>query len=102
LDWRLAQYLNRQGAPGSNSDIVCRVARAGDLSVFSEFGGEPQLELGPAPIQISGAIYEVVVAKIAINLVMRRVVRRLTCCPKYCAAGSAMKLDFPGVESELD
>ena len=60
------------------------------------------LELGPAPIQISGAIYEVVVAKIAINLVMRRVVRRLTCCPKYCAAGSAMKLDFPGVESELD
>jgi Helicase conserved C-terminal domain len=30
LDWRLAEYLNRQRSGDPNADIICRVARAGD------------------------------------------------------------------------
>jgi hypothetical protein len=65
LDWRLAQYLNRQVTGGSNGDIVCRVARAGDRPILflPSSATNLNLELGPAPIQISGGIYEVVIRR---------------------------------------
>ncbi|RVJ12582.1 DUF3427 domain-containing protein [Sinorhizobium medicae] len=70
LDWRLAQYLSRSGAP--SADVVCRVSR--------NTGGQPILFLPPAsgsrPLE-EGALEIIVenramiatVAKIAINVV---------------------------------
>jgi hypothetical protein len=73
LDWRLAQYLSRQVAGDSSADIVCRVARAGDRPILflPSSATNLNLELGPASIQISGEAYEVVIAKIAINVIRR-------------------------------
>jgi Domain of unknown function (DUF3427) len=73
LDWRLAQYLSRPAATDATADVVCRVARAGDRPILflPSSAMSLSLDLGPAPIEIMGEVYEVVIAKIAINVVRR-------------------------------
>ncbi len=73
LDWRLAQYLSRQSSGDANADIVCRVARAGDRPILflPSAATTLHLEQGPAPVQIDREAYEVVIAKIAIDIVRK-------------------------------
>ncbi len=73
LDWRLAQYLSRQGPGGVTADIVCLVARAGDRPILflPSSASALHIELGPAPMRIEGEAYEALIAKIAINVVRR-------------------------------
>jgi hypothetical protein len=73
LDWRLAQYLSRQGPGDATGDIVCRVARAGDRPILflPNAASALHLELGPAPVQIEGEAYEALIAKTAINVVRK-------------------------------
>lgn len=73
LDWRLSQYLSRPTATNATGDIVCRVARAGDRPILFLPSNATSLclDLGPAQVEINGQTYEVVIAKIAINVVHR-------------------------------
>jgi superfamily II DNA or RNA helicase/diadenosine tetraphosphate (Ap4A) HIT family hydrolase len=73
LDWRLAQYLNRQGSGDANADIVCRVARNGDLPILllPNAATTLHLEQGPSPMRIDGETFEALVEKIAINVVRK-------------------------------
>jgi superfamily II DNA or RNA helicase len=73
LDWRLAEYLNRQRSGDPNADIICRVARAGDhptLFLPSD-ATSLHLEQGLTPVQIDGEAYEVSIEKNAINIVRK-------------------------------
>jgi hypothetical protein len=73
LDWRLAQYLSRQGSRDATADIVCRVARAGERPILflPSAASALHLELGPTSVRVEGEAYEVLIAKIAINVVRR-------------------------------
>jgi superfamily II DNA or RNA helicase/HKD family nuclease len=73
LDWRLAQYLSRQDAGDATADIICRVSRAGERPILflPSTAAALHLELGPVPVEIDGATYEALIAKIAINVVRR-------------------------------
>ena len=73
LDWRLAQFLSRQSSGDANADIVCRVARAGDRPILylPSAATTLRLEQGPAPVQIDREAYEVLIEKIAINVVRK-------------------------------
>jgi superfamily II DNA or RNA helicase/diadenosine tetraphosphate (Ap4A) HIT family hydrolase len=73
LDWRLAQYLTRQGAGDANGEIVCRVARAGDspMLFLPSAATTLHLEQGPTPVRIDGEAYEVLIANIAIKVVRK-------------------------------
>ena len=73
LDWRLAEYLNRKGPGDPNADVVCRVARAGDLPILFLPGDATSLHLqqGSAPVQIDGEAYEVSIEKNAISVVRK-------------------------------
>ena len=73
MDWRLAQYLSRQGSGDANADIVCRVARAGERPILflPSAATTLHLEEGPTPVQIDREAYEVLIAKIAIDVVRK-------------------------------
>ena len=73
LDWRLAEYLNRQDRGDPNADIICRVARAGDhpMLFLPSDATSLKLEQGLTPVQIDGEAYEVLMEKNAINVVRR-------------------------------
>ncbi len=104
-DPRLASCAisHRQNPGEAAADIVCRVSRAGERPILflPSAAAALHLELGPVPVEADGAIYEALVAKIAINVVQSQAKRR-TCRRKYCVVGLATTLAFRGVESESD
>jgi hypothetical protein len=73
LDWRLAQYLSRQGTVEPNTAIICRVARAGDRPILflPHAAASLHLDQGFTVVKIDGENYDVSIAKIAINVVRK-------------------------------
>jgi superfamily II DNA or RNA helicase/diadenosine tetraphosphate (Ap4A) HIT family hydrolase len=73
LDWRLAQYLSRQDPGDAAADSVCRVSRAGErpILLLPSAAAALHLELGPVRMEVDGATYEALIAKIAINVVRK-------------------------------
>jgi hypothetical protein len=73
LDWRLAEFLNRQSPRDSNADIICRVARVGDhpILVLTSDAASLHFEQGFTPVQIDGEAYELSIEKNAINVVRK-------------------------------
>ncbi|MGH0280443.1 DUF3427 domain-containing protein [Sinorhizobium meliloti] len=70
LDWRLAQYLSRSGAP--SADVVCRVSRntGGQPILFlPPASGSRPLEEGDLEIIVENRAMIATVAKVAINVV---------------------------------
>jgi len=73
LDWRLAEYLNRQGRGASTADIICRVGRAGDdpILFLPSDATSLHLEQGFTPVQKDGEAYEFSIERNAINVVRK-------------------------------
>jgi superfamily II DNA or RNA helicase/diadenosine tetraphosphate (Ap4A) HIT family hydrolase len=71
LDWRLAQYLKRASSGDAHADIVCRVARNGDLPnlLLPNAATTLHLEQGLIAVRIDDETFEAFVEKIAINIV---------------------------------
>ena len=71
LDWRLAEYLSRQG--DEDTDIICRVARTEDhLVLFLPASAETlHLEQGPISARIGETTYEALIAKVTISVVRK-------------------------------
>ncbi len=71
LDWRLAHYLDQQGSREATADIVCRVARNGDLPFLflPNAAATLHLEQRPAPVRIDEETLEVLIEKVTINVV---------------------------------
>ena len=73
LDWRLAEFLNRQSPGDSNADVICRVARVGDhpILVLTNDAASLHFEEGFTPVQIDGEAYELSIEENAINVVRK-------------------------------
>ncbi|MDE5458443.1 DUF3427 domain-containing protein [Bradyrhizobium sp. CSA112] len=73
LDWRLAQYLDRQVSGDATNDIFCRVSRADDRPtlLFPAAAATLHLEQGLAPIEVEEEAYEALIAKDSIDVVRK-------------------------------
>jgi hypothetical protein len=69
VDWRLAEYLQRQ--PPSDDAIVCKVSHAGGRPILflPDRAVRPDIPEGPTPVLIDGQRYEAEFAKIAVNVI---------------------------------
>jgi superfamily II DNA or RNA helicase/diadenosine tetraphosphate (Ap4A) HIT family hydrolase/HKD family nuclease len=69
VDWRLAEYLQRQ--PGPDDAIVCKVSHAGGRPILflPDRSPRPDMPEGPTPVLIDGQRYEAEFAKIAVNVI---------------------------------
>jgi superfamily II DNA or RNA helicase len=69
VDWRLAEYLQRQ--PPSDDVIVCKVSHAGGRPILflPDRAVRPDMPEGPTPVLIDGHRYEAEFAKIAMNVI---------------------------------
>ena len=73
LDWRLAHYLSQQTTRDLDADIICRVSRDGarPILVLPSTATSLHLEPGPVPVDLDGATYEALIAKVTINVVRK-------------------------------
>lgn len=73
LDWRLAEFLSRRVLGDPDTNIICRVARAGDYPVLflPNDAASPYLEQGAIPVQIDNVSYEASVEKDVISIVRK-------------------------------
>jgi hypothetical protein len=69
VDWRLAEYLQRQ--PGPDDAIVCKVSHAGGRPILflPDRAERPDIPEGATPVLIDGQRYEAEFAKIAVNVI---------------------------------
>ena len=69
VDWRLAEYLQRQ--PGTDDAIVCKVSHASGRPILflPDRAARPDIPEGPTPVLIDGQRYEAEFAKIAVNVI---------------------------------
>ncbi|HUS85309.1 MAG TPA: DEAD/DEAH box helicase family protein, partial [Anaerolineales bacterium] len=73
VDWRLADFLQRQLSGVASDEFTLRVAQSNGKPVLflPEEAGKLGLQQGPLPVKIEDASYVAQVAKIAINVIRR-------------------------------
>src|SRR5262249_23488922 len=69
LDWRLAEYLQRQ--PATDDAIVCKVSHSGGRPIVFLPGraARPDIPEGTVPVIIDGQRYEADFVKVAVNVI---------------------------------
>jgi superfamily II DNA or RNA helicase/diadenosine tetraphosphate (Ap4A) HIT family hydrolase/HKD family nuclease len=69
VDWRLAEYLQRQ--PETEDVIICKVSHAGGRPILflPDRRTRPDLPEGLTPVLIDGQRYDALVAKVAVNVI---------------------------------
>jgi superfamily II DNA or RNA helicase/diadenosine tetraphosphate (Ap4A) HIT family hydrolase/HKD family nuclease len=69
VDWRLAEYLQRQ--PGPADTIVCKVSHAGGRPILflPDRATRPDIPEGTTPVLIDGQRYEAEFVKVAVNVI---------------------------------
>lgn len=71
VDWRLAEYLQREGEDAS--DIVCKVSHAGGrpMLFLPDRASQPGIPEGWTPVTADGEQYEANFVKVAVNVLRR-------------------------------
>jgi len=103
LDWRLAQYLSRSGGPDESADVVCRIARNASgrpILFLPTTTGLAQLTEGPLDIVVNSQPMEMVVAKIAINVV-RKVGNATNLLPTILQGWFGDEVGLPGKSNRV-